>query len=41
MRAGIAQSGVWVRWHECAGPRALEKPLIAYLQPAFNTQDLA
>ena len=38
-RAGVAQAGVWIRWYECAAPRALEKPLIGHLQPAYNTQD--
>lgn len=39
MRSGVPGGGVWVRWHECAAPRDLEKMLIRYLQPAFNSQD--
>lgn len=38
--AGAATSFIWVRWCECPSPRDREKPLIRYLQPAFNTQDV-
>jgi hypothetical protein len=38
--AGATQSYIWVRWHVCPSPRALEKGLIQQLRPAFNTQDV-
>ena len=38
--AGATESYIWIRWHECPSPRAKEKPLIGYLRPAFNTQDV-
>ncbi len=38
--AGATQSFIWVRWHVCPSPRALEKALIQQMRPAFNTQDI-
>lgn len=35
---GHTESGIWVRWHACHEPGPLERQLISYLQPAFNTQ---
>ena len=34
---GSGESGIWVRWHQCAAPSTLEAQLIRYLMPAFNT----
>ncbi len=33
-----APSNMWVRWASAAGPAVLERQLIDYFQPAFNTQ---
>ena len=34
---GQFESGVWLRWFEVRQPAVLEKSLIEYFQPAFNT----
>ncbi len=34
----LSNVGIWIRWQESSEPLLLEKKLIMYLQPAFNTQ---
>lgn len=36
-KSRYGSSGVWLRWFECTKPEILEKELIIYFKPGFNT----